>query len=148
MAKNNTKNKQPKNRRDSKSGLVTGCTAGKPMRNYLSFGGGVNSTALYFLMMDMGIEFEAVFVDHKCDWPETREYVREFSKRYPVTILTPQVEGRFESLYDYMWHYRMIPSRRLSFALTNLRYVLCKTMLIARALCTLEWIPVNNTGQG
>lgn len=34
------------------------------MKNYLSFGGGVNSVALYLLMEDMGIEFEAVFVNH------------------------------------------------------------------------------------
>ena len=34
------------------------------MRNYLSFGGGVNSTAMLLLLLDEGWEFEAVYVDH------------------------------------------------------------------------------------
>lgn len=111
-----SKNKVQKTDTSSGSSIVTGCTAGRAdMKHYLSFGGGVNSTALYFLLMDLGIKFEAIYVDHRCDWPETREYVQDFAKRYPVTILTPRVEGKFASLYDYMWHYRMIPSRMLRF---------------------------------
>lgn len=37
------------------------------MKNYLSFGGGVNSTALYLLMQEMEIDFEAVYIDHGAD---------------------------------------------------------------------------------
>jgi tRNA U34 2-thiouridine synthase MnmA/TrmU len=33
------------------------------MRNYLSFGGGVNSVAMMLLLLDEGIEFEAVYVN-------------------------------------------------------------------------------------
>jgi 3'-phosphoadenosine 5'-phosphosulfate sulfotransferase (PAPS reductase)/FAD synthetase len=36
--------------------------------------------------MDEGIDFEAVFVDHGGDWPETYEYVEMFSKKYPLTL--------------------------------------------------------------
>lgn len=85
------------------------------LRNYLSFGGGVNSVAMYLILMDQGMEpgdsekgFEAVFVDHGCDWPETYEYVEMFRKEYPITVIKPDVEG-FDNLYDYCWHYEMVP---------------------------------------
>ena len=42
---------------------------------YLSYGGGVNSTALLLLVEDWGWDVDIVYVDHACDWPETREYV-------------------------------------------------------------------------
>lgn len=32
------------------------------MKNYLSFGGGVNSVAMMLLLLDEGVEFEAVYV--------------------------------------------------------------------------------------
>jgi len=81
------------------------------MKNYLSFGGGVNSVALYLLMQDLGIEFEAVFVDHGGDWPETYEYVDYFiGTGRPVTILKPVVSGK-NNLVEYCDNYRMIPSR-------------------------------------
>lgn len=51
---------------------------------YLSFGGGVNSTALYLHLLELGQEFEAVYVDHGTDYPETAEYVAYFAARYPV----------------------------------------------------------------
>lgn len=81
------------------------------MKNYLSFGGGVNSTAMYLLMLDQNITFEAIYVDHGADWPETREYVSEFTRHFPVTILQPNVEG-YKNLYSYLKAYSMIPSRR------------------------------------
>jgi len=57
---------------------------GKCMKNYLSFGGGVNSVALYLYLLDQKVEFEAVFVDHGTDWPETYDYVEMFKKKYPL----------------------------------------------------------------
>lgn len=80
------------------------------MKHYLSFGGGVNSVALYLLMRDMGVDFEAAFVDHGGDWPETYEYVKMFADKYPLTILRPDVEG-VDSLYDYCIIKGMMPSR-------------------------------------
>ena len=83
------------------------------MKNYLSFGGGVNSVAMYLLLMDQGMEpgdpdkgFEAVFVDHGTDWPETYEYVDMFKDKYPLTVLKSK-----KTLYEYSWDYKMFPSR-------------------------------------
>lgn len=84
------------------------------MRNYLSWGAGINSTAMLLLLYDEGQEFESIYVDHGCDWPETRAYVRMIAKRYSITILTPQVEG-YDNLYEYADHYKMIPSQRKGF---------------------------------
>ena len=98
-----------------KRGLVGVCNAGgmvMKMRSYLSFGGGVNSVAMLLLLLDKGWEFESVYVDHGCDWPETREYVAMMAERYPITILKPEYEG-FNSLYDYAWWRRITPSMRI-----------------------------------
>jgi len=91
------------------------------MKNYLSFGGGVNSVAMYLLLMDQGMKpgepdkgFEAVFVDHGTDWPETYEYVEMFKSKYPLTVLKPDVgtvEGkRFDNLYNYNYFKGLTPS--------------------------------------
>ena len=81
------------------------------MRKYLSYGGGVNSTAC-IVLWDRGLldYDEAIYVDHGCDWPETREYVQMMAERFPITILEPEVEG-YSNLYEYAAHYNMIPSR-------------------------------------
>ena len=76
----------------------------------MSFGGGVNSVAMYLLLLEKGVEFEAVYVDHGADWPETGEYVKMFAKRFPLTILTPNVEGE-TTLYGYCIKRGMMPSR-------------------------------------
>lgn len=87
------------------------------MKNYLSFGGGVNSVALYLYLLDEGWDFEAIFVDHGTDWPETYEYVRMFMKKYPLTIVRPNRriitphEKIFDNLYDFCWAEKMFPSR-------------------------------------
>lgn len=83
------------------------------MKTYLSYGVGVNSTAMLILLANEGEEFESIYVDHGCDWPETRDYVKMISQKYPITILKPNVEG-FDNLYEYCWYHRMVPlfSRR------------------------------------
>ena len=81
------------------------------MKTYLSFGGGVNSVAMMLLMLDEGWDFEAVFVDHGCDWPETYSYVEMLTERgYSITILKPNVQGH-SNLYDFCWDRHIIPSR-------------------------------------
>jgi hypothetical protein len=81
------------------------------MRNYLSFGGGVNSVALHLLMLDEGIDFESVFVHHGTDWPETYQYVAGFqwwlkqNGHKPITILRP----KYINLYDYCLEKQMVP---------------------------------------
>lgn len=86
------------------------------MKKYLSYGGGVNSTAMILLLTDEGWEFESIYVDHGCDWPETREYVRMMRESwgYPITVLTPNVEG-CTTLEQYLKKRNMIPSRVLRF---------------------------------
>ncbi|EFK09853.1 phosphoadenosine phosphosulfate reductase family protein [delta proteobacterium NaphS2] len=85
------------------------------MKNYLSFGGGVNSVAMHLLMLGLGEDFESVFVHHGTDWPETYEYVAGFqwwlkaNGHRPITILIPEVQG-FNNLYDYSLHFRRPPS--------------------------------------
>lgn len=86
------------------------------MKNYLSFGGGVNSVALYLLLEQQGINFEAVFVDHGGDWPETYEYVDYFiSTGRPVTILHPKAGTRekvtFSNIVDYLEFKKILPSK-------------------------------------
>lgn len=85
------------------------------MRNYLSFGGGVNSVAMYLLLKDKGVDFEAVFVNHGTDWPETYEYVDMFKKKYPLTIIKPNLVVKntneiFQNLYDFCWSRKMVPT--------------------------------------
>jgi len=80
------------------------------MKHYLSMGFGVNSVALYLLMQDLGMEFEAVYVDHGADWPETAQYVEMFRATHPVTVIIPEYEGH-SSLLEYCKMRRMTPSR-------------------------------------
>lgn len=79
------------------------------MKNYLSFGGGVNSVAMYLYLFEQDVDFEAVFVDHGGDWPETYEYVEMFSGKYPLTILRPD---RADSILEYCRKYKITPGRR------------------------------------
>jgi len=89
------------------------------MRNYLSYGGGVNSTAMLLLLLDEGWDFEAFYVDHGCDWPETRNYVWWLSKQMPITIIRPDFRRNYKnkggktynSLYDFCWDNEMVPHR-------------------------------------
>lgn len=87
------------------------------MKHFLSFGGGVNSVALYLLMQDLKMEFEAVFVDHGGDWPETYEYLRYFiATGRPVTIIKPSYNWKkqgklYSNIYDFAWDRRKTPSR-------------------------------------
>jgi hypothetical protein len=59
------------------------------MKEYQSFGFGVNSVALGELL-----NCEKVFVDTGAEYPETYEYIKYYLETgREVTILTPQVEG-------------------------------------------------------
>jgi len=84
------------------------------MKNYLSFGGGVNSVAMMLLLLDEGVEFEAVYV-WMPDWPETHEYLMMLEdKGYPITVIFPRVKGKgqiFTNLYNYSWEHKMFPVR-------------------------------------
>ena len=96
------------------------------MKNYLSFGGGVNSVAMHLYLLEHGKghgidDFESIFVDHETDWPETYSYLAEFQdflKRRgdrPVTVLKPDAgtieKKRFANLYDYFHFKQTFPTR-------------------------------------
>lgn len=91
------------------------------MRKYLSFGGGVNSVAMMLLMLDLGEEFEAVFVDHETDHPDTYKYLELFQNwlsengHDPVIVIKPQLKraGKtWNNLYDFYFDSAKAPSPR------------------------------------
>jgi hypothetical protein len=88
------------------------------MKNYLSFGGGVNSVAMMLLLMDEGVEFgpgkdcEAVYV-WMPDWPETHEYLLMLEEKgYPVTVIMPAVRHKYHDLTEFCYEKRIIPFRQ------------------------------------
>lgn len=81
-------------------------------KNYLSFGGGVNSVALMLWLIEHDIEFEAVFADHGGDYPETYEYVDMLmDKGYEITVLKPRynIRGIERDIYGECYEYKMCP---------------------------------------
>lgn len=72
--------------------------------------------ALYLLMEQLDMEFEAVFVDHGADYPETYDYLEYFTATgRPITVLQPQYHRKqdnvtYNDLYQYCWDYEMVPS--------------------------------------
>jgi hypothetical protein len=96
------------------------------MRNYLSFGGGVNSIALHLLLLDQGVEFESVFVHHGTDCPETYDYVAGFqwwlklNGHWPITVLRP-VYGGHSNLYDYCYSLKIVPVIRPRWCTSNFK---------------------------
>jgi len=71
---------------------------------------------LHLLLLDQGVDFEAVFVHHGTDWPETYDYVAGFQwwlKAHgyrPITVLFPG--GKFIRLIDKCEEYRIVPAMR------------------------------------
>jgi len=82
------------------------------VKEYLSFGGGVNSVALMLLLEDQGREFETVFVNHHGDHPKTYEYLQYLRELgYEITEINPQVswKGKWDNIYDYFYNFKSIP---------------------------------------
>lgn len=95
------------------------------MKNYLSFGGGVNSTALLLLLSDSNIKFETVFVNHGGDYPETYDfgsYLHE-KKGFAITEIPSEVKGQPISLYDFCYSRSIIPSRRFRWCTQQFKVV-------------------------
>lgn len=91
-------------------------------KNYLSFGGGVNSVALMLWLIEHDIEFESVFADHGGDYPETYEYVDMLlAKGYQITVLKPRkmAKGKEVDLYGKCYEYKMTPSTRFRWCTHN-----------------------------
>ena len=79
------------------------------MNFYLSYGAGVGSEALRLWLLENNWPHEAVYVDHGCDWPETREFVKTIPD---LTIIKPDIEG-FDNLYEYCIAREIFPSINL-----------------------------------
>jgi len=71
----------------------------------MSFGGGVNSTALKIILDKEGREYEATFVDLGCELPETYENIKRMEN---ITVLKPNVKG-YDNIYDFYWAERLVP---------------------------------------
>jgi hypothetical protein len=75
------------------------------------------------MLHDQKQDFEAVFVNHGTDWPETYEYLDMLQgwlekKGLPkITVLKPlrkiktPFEASFDNLYDFCWAKKMFPVR-------------------------------------
>jgi len=73
---------------------------------------GVNSTALMLFLIDQGIEFESVFINHRGDFSETYEYHKYLEgKGYEFTVIDPEVswKGKWNDIYEYFWNFKSIP---------------------------------------
>lgn len=82
------------------------------MKQYLSFGGGVNSTALLLLLTERGEEFETVFVNHGGDYPETYEYVDYLrDEGFEIIEIIPPAYCGCTTIEEYIYKYKFIPGR-------------------------------------
>ena len=101
------------------------------MKKYLSFGGGVNSVAMMLLLIGHKEDFEAIFVDHETDWPETYEYFEMFQGwledhgNKKITVLKPEYKREkdkiFNSLYDFSLYRAIVPSQRVRWCTANFK---------------------------
>jgi len=81
------------------------------MKYILSFGGGVNSTALLFFLIDNNFPLdEIIFADTGAELPETYKHInkiQEFCKRNKIkfTIVKNEV-----GIYEWYWKHKKIPT--------------------------------------
>jgi hypothetical protein len=81
------------------------------MKYILSFGAGVNSTAILALVelkqLDLG-DLDIIFADTQAENPETYCHIESMKKKFSIIILRKE-----QSLYEYCFEKRIIPSRML-----------------------------------
>lgn len=91
------------------------------MKKYLSHGLGINSTALMLLLEDKGEDFESVFVNHGCDYPETYKYLGYLQENgHDITVIIPNCYG-YHSIEDYALRYNFFPSIRTRWCTTSFK---------------------------
>ncbi len=91
------------------------------MKKYLSFGGGVNSTAMLLMLLDAKEEFEAVFTDLGLELPETYEYIKMLQENVcPITVI-PGLNREGRTLYEHCEHYRAFPTRNRRWCATRFK---------------------------
>lgn len=85
------------------------------MKKYLSFGGGVNSTALLIYLEAEGEDFEIVFVNHGGCWPETYDYVAYLrDEGYEITEIIPTASG-CHTILEYCYLRHIVPGVKRRF---------------------------------
>lgn len=85
------------------------------MKRYLSFGAGVNSTALLIYLKEEKVDFETIFVNHGGDWPETYDYVSYLREEgYGITEIIPKASG-CHTILEYCYFRHMVPGVRRRF---------------------------------
>ena len=76
------------------------------MKTYLSYGGGVNSTAMLLMLHKEGWEFESIYVDHGCDITEGElKAVRAIVKTYEVwfeEVGLNEINKRLDLIYGFL----------------------------------------------
>jgi len=95
------------------------------MNHIISWGGGVNSTAIIALHLLGKLEGkpEIIFADTGCEYPETYEYINIVGNQlikdgWKVTILRPYTHPEYygtkvkNTLYKYLWDRKDIPTFR------------------------------------
>lgn len=88
------------------------------MKRILSFGGGVQTTALAIMAAQGEVEVdEVVFADTGAEKPETYWYMENYTRplfqdaKIPFHILTRERTAYYEpTLYDFLWRIRDVPS--------------------------------------
>lgn len=81
----------------------------------LSFGGGVNSTALYFLIREKKLQLdEVIFADTGDELPNTYKVISQFKELIekdgiPFMIVRSEIA---KNLYNYCYEKRILPSRQ------------------------------------
>jgi len=85
------------------------------MKNYLSFGAGINSTALLLMLTETNVEFETIFVNHGGCWPETYKYVSYLKEEgYEITEIIPEDNG-CHTILEYCYKMHIVPGVKRRF---------------------------------
>jgi len=78
---------------------------------YISYGAGVNSTAMTLLLLSKGLKYPIVFADTGGEWPETYGFLATF-KEFLVDNFDVHIEvvRKLPTLYEYLYSLRLTPS--------------------------------------
>ena len=83
------------------------------MDYYISYGAGVNSTAMTLLLLSKGLRYPIVFADTGGEWPETYDFLEKFKEFLKKEFdLQLDVVRKEPSLYDYLYSLGLTPSLR------------------------------------
>ena len=84
------------------------------MLNIMNYGGGVNSTAMFFFIVENKMPLdEVVFADTGSEMPQTYETVKQMQKAAKQHgILFTVIKSNYGNIYDYYFKHNTVPSRQ------------------------------------